>query len=206
MVTGTNAYVRAMVQFDRSRGWPLIDILHTLFPEDAIRAQATQLAFERSFQAAIDRFGVLPLPGIDDVLATFNEAGIKTCLVSGLSRPALSLIVERLGWWQRADLILCTDDVRRGFPWPDLMLTAMLRLGTGDVRKMALVTASQSGVVSAQRAGAPFIVGMAGGGHDVGKLRKAGATHVLAGIGELPGLLASADQVDTAPLEPQASS
>ncbi len=60
VVTGTAAYVKAMVQFDRTRGWSPADVMHTLFPEDEIRAQAASLAFERSFQAAIDRFGALP--------------------------------------------------------------------------------------------------------------------------------------------------
>ena len=62
--------------------------------------------------------------------------------MSCLSRPALSLIMERLAWWQRGDLILCADDVARGFPWPDLVLTAVLRLGIGDVRDVAVVTAT----------------------------------------------------------------
>jgi phosphoglycolate phosphatase len=52
MVTGTAAYVKAMVQFDRTRGWSPADVIHSLFPEDEIRAQAANLAFERSFQAA----------------------------------------------------------------------------------------------------------------------------------------------------------
>ena len=129
VVTGTAAYTRSMVQFDRTRGWAPADVMRSLFPEDEIRAQAANLAFERSFQAAVDRFGVLPLPGANEALAKLTAAGLKVCLLSSLSRPALSLIVERLDWRQRTDLVLCADDVARGFPWPDLILTALLRLG-----------------------------------------------------------------------------
>ena len=191
VVTGTGAYVRSMVQFDRMRGRPPADVMQVLFPEDEIRAQAANLAFERSFQAAVDRFGMLPLPGANDALAKLTAAGIKVCLVSSLSRPALSLIVERLDWSQRADLILCADDVARGFPWPDLILTAVLRLGIGDVRDLAMVTATEGGVLSAQRAGARFVVGVLSDVDDAGRLRRAGATHLLADVGELPDLLAS---------------
>ena len=191
VVTGTAAYVRSMVQFDRTRGWAPADVMHSLFPEDEIRAQAASLAFERSFRAAVDRFGSLPLPGANNALAKLTAAGAKVCLLSCLSRPALSLIVERLGWWQRADLMLCADDVARGFPWPDLVLTAILRLGIGDVRDVAVVTASESGVLCARRAGARLIVGMLSGVHDGSRLRRAGATHLLADIGELPDLVAS---------------
>jgi phosphonatase-like hydrolase len=191
VVTGTAAYVKAMVQFDRTRGWAPRDVIHSLFPEDEIRAQAANLAFERSFQAAVDRFGVLPLPGANDALAKLAAAGIKVCLMSCLSRPALSLIMERLAWWQRGDLILCADDVARGFPWPDLVLTAILRLGVADVRDVAVVAANESGVLSASRAGVGLVIGVLSDVHDGRRLRRAGATHLLADLGELPDLVAS---------------
>jgi phosphoglycolate phosphatase len=191
VVTGTAAYVRSMVQFDRTRGWIPADVMHRLFPEDEIRAQAASLAFERSFRTAVDRFGALPLPAANDALAKLAAAGIKVCLLSCLSRPALSLIVERLGWWQRADLILCADDVGRGFPWPDLVLTAILRLGIGDVRDVAVVTATESGVLCARRAGARLVVGMLSDVHDASRLRRAGATHLLADLADLPDLVTS---------------
>ena len=96
VVTGTAAYVRSMVQFDRTRGWPPADVMRSLFPEDEIRAQAANHAFERSFRTAVDRFGVLPLPGVNEALAKLSAAGVKICLMSSLSRPATSLVVERL--------------------------------------------------------------------------------------------------------------
>ncbi len=191
VVTGTAAYVRSMVQFDRTRGWSPAEVIHSLFPEDDIRAQAAILGFDRSFQAAVDRFGVLPLPGANEALAKLTAAGTKVCLISCLARPALSLITERLGWWQRADLVLCADDVARGFPWPDLVLTAVLRLGIGDVRDVAVGTATESGVLCARRAGARLVIGMRGGAHSASRLRRAGATHLLTDIGDLPDLVAS---------------
>ncbi len=197
VVTGTVAYVRSMVQFDRTRGWPPADVMRILFPEDEIRAQAASLAFERSYQAALDRFGVLPLPGANDALAKLTAAGVKVCLVSSLSKVVVSLIVERLDWRQRADLVLCADDVARGFPWPDLILTAVLRLGIGDVRDLAVVTATEGGALSAQRAGSRFVVGVLSDVDDASRLRRAGATHLLADIGGLPDLLASDPGITT---------
>jgi phosphonatase-like hydrolase len=191
VVTGTAAYVKSMVQFDRTRGWSPAEVIRSLFPEDEMRAEAAIHSFERSFQTAVDRFGALPLPGANEALAKLSAAGIKVCLLSCLSRPALSLVTERLGWWQRADLLLCADDVARGFPWPDLVLTAVLRLGIGDVREVAVVAATESGVLSARRAGARLVIGMRGGAHSASRLRRAGATHLLADIGDLPDLVAS---------------
>lgn len=199
VVTGTAAYVRSMVQFDRSRGWSPADIMRRLFPEEEMRAQAASLAFERSFRAAIDRFGVLPLPGANEALAKLTAAGIKVCLMSSLSRPALSVVLDRLDWWQRADLVLCADDVARAFPWPDLVLTAILRLGIADVQEVAVVTAVEGGVTSGRRAGAGLIVGVLSGVHDPIRLRRAGAVHLLTGLGELPDLVAAHAQAATIP-------
>jgi phosphonatase-like hydrolase len=199
VVTGTAAYVRSMVQFDRTRGWPPADVMRTLFPEDEIRAQAANLAFERSFRAAVDRFGALPLPGTNEALAKLTASGVKVCLLSGLSRSAVGLIVDRLGWRQRADLLLCADDGARGFPWPDMVLTAILRLGVGDVRDVAVVTASEAGVLAARRAGARLVIGMLSDVHDGSRLRRAGATHLLADMADLPDLVvAPAGLVTTA--------
>jgi phosphonatase-like hydrolase len=197
VVTGTAAYVRSMVQFDRTRGWSPADVMHTLFPEDEIRAQAASLAFERSFQAAVDRFGTLPLPGVNDAMARLAAAGVKVCLLSCLSKSAFGLIVDRLGWWRRADLMLCADDVDRGFPWPDLVLTAIMRLGVADVRDVAVVTATESGVMCARRAGARLIMGVPGEVHDASRLRRAGATHLLADLAELPDLIGVAGSQGT---------
>jgi phosphoglycolate phosphatase len=189
VVTGTAAYVRSMVQFDRTRGWPPGDVMRSLFPEDEIRAQAASHAFERSFQAALDRFGVLPLPGVNEALAKLSAAGIKICLMSSLSRPALGLVLEHLDWSQRADLVLSADDVDRGFPWPDLVLTAVLRLGIGDVSEVAMVTATEGGALAARRAGSRLVVGVLSDVDDASRLRRAGVTHLLADIGELPDLV-----------------
>ena len=109
----------------------------------------------------------------------------------------MSLIVERLDWGQRADLVLCADDVARGFPWPDLILSAVLRLGIGDVRDVVVVTATEGGVLSAQRAGARFVVGVLSDIDDASRLRRAGATHLLADVGELPDLVASQAGITT---------
>ncbi len=192
VVTGTAAYTKSMVQFDRHRGWAPADVMRSLFPEDEIRAQAANLSFERSFRAAVDRFGVLPLPGANEALAKLTAAGLKVCLLSSLSRPALGVIMERLDWRQRTDLVLCADDVTRAFPWPDLVLTALLRLGAGDVRDVAVVTASEGGVLAARRAGAGLVAGVLSDAGGANRLRRAGATHLLADIGELPDLLSQA--------------
>src|SRR6202043_2491706 len=61
IVAGTQDYARSMVRFDRSYGRAPAAVLRDLFDDDESRAQAALLAFERSFRAAAQRFG-LDLP------------------------------------------------------------------------------------------------------------------------------------------------
>ena len=96
---------------------------------------------------------------------------------------------ELLGLLHAADLVLCGDDAPRGFPWPDPVFTAMLRLGAADVREVAVVSASPDGVLSGYRAGARVLVGL-GSGHRAAALFEAGATHVIDSITTIPGLFA----------------
>jgi beta-phosphoglucomutase-like phosphatase (HAD superfamily) len=186
IVAGTQDYARSMVRFDRSHGRAPAAVLHDLF-DDEPRAQATSLAFERSFRAAAQRFG-LDLPAdVADAMGKTAGTGARICLLTMLSRRSCG---EFIGLLHEADLVLCGDDAPRGFPWPDPVLTAMLRLGTADVREVAVVSATPDGVLSGYRAGARILVGL-GTGHRAAALVEAGATHILDSLTALPDLVAA---------------
>ena len=185
IVAGTQDYARSMVRFDRSHGRAPAAVLHDLF-DDEPRAQATSLAFERSFRAAAQRFG-LDLPAdVADAIGKAAGSGAQVVLITVLSRSACG---ELLGSLRDADLLLCADDVPRSFPWPDPVLSAMLRLGTGDVREVAVVSATEDGVLSGCRAGAGLVAGIGPGARSAALLREAGATHVLDSIAALSDLV-----------------
>jgi len=190
VVAGTSDYARCMTQVSRTRGQPASDVFHSLFPDNQARAQAAGLAFERSYQAAVNRHGLAPLPGANETMDKLTGSGIKTCLVSSLSRNMLTLVLNTVGWRTRCDLTLGSDEAPRGLPWPDLMLTAFLRLGLGDVREMAVAFGTESGVLAGRRAGAEIVAGVLTGPHTATRLRRAGATHLIESIAELPDLVA----------------
>jgi beta-phosphoglucomutase-like phosphatase (HAD superfamily) len=188
IVTGTQDYARSMVRFDRSHGRAPAAVLRDLFDGDEPRAQAATLAFERSFPAAAQRFGLDVSAEVADAMGKTAGSGARICLLTMLSRRSCSGL---LGLLRAADLVLCGDDAPRGFPWPDPVLTAMLRLGTADVREVAVVSATPDGVLSGYRAGARILVGL-GSGRRAAALLEAGATHVLDNVTTLSDLLAEA--------------
>lgn len=189
VVPGTAAYAKAMVQVHRSRGLPKIDIFRHVFPDNEPRAQAVNVAFERAYGSAIDRVGLSPLPGAEEAIDKLVGAGIRVCLVTGFSRVTLGRMLETLGWWHRVDLALCPDDAGRGRPMPDLILTAVLRLGIDDVRKVAVAGDTDSDIECGLRAGATVVAGVLTGAHSRDRLESAGATHILESVADLPKLL-----------------
>jgi phosphoglycolate phosphatase len=187
IVAGTQDYVRSMVRLDRARGRPPADVLREIFDGDEPRAQVASLAFDRSFRAAAERFGLTVPPDVVAALTKAAASGAKICLISGLSRAACGDLLGELCRPGIADLTLCVDDAPRGFPWPDLVLTAVLRLGTPDVREVAMVSATENGLLSGWRAGARIVAAIASGGRGP----QVGATHVLDNMAALPDLIIS---------------
>jgi beta-phosphoglucomutase-like phosphatase (HAD superfamily) len=192
LVAGTQDYARSMVRFDRSHGRAPAAVLRDLFDGDEPRAQAASLAFERSFRATAQRFGLDVPVDVADAMGKTAGSGAKICLLTMLSRRSCG---ELLGLLRAADLVLCGDDAPRGFPWPDPVLTAMLRLGAADVREVAVVSATPDGVLSGYRAGARILVGV-GSGRRAAALFEAGATHVIDSITTLPDLVAEASSAN----------
>jgi phosphoglycolate phosphatase len=190
IVPGTADYAHSMVAVHQSLGQPAVEVFRSLFPDSPGRAEAAALSFERSFRTALERTGLRPVPGVEEAVAELRASGIRICVISGLSRRLVGVVLDTLDWWRRIDLALAPEDVPRGCPWPDLMLTAMLRLGVQDVREAAYAGGTASGVMCGKRAGAGIVAGVLAGGHTRDRLRSAGATHFIGEIGELPALLA----------------
>ena len=196
IVPGTAAYARSMVHVHQTRGQSAVDVFRALFPDAPGRAEAATLAFDRSYRLAVDRSGLVPMPGAAEALAQIRGAGIRVCFITGLSRGLLGLVLDTLGWRRQVDFVVCPEDAPRGYPWPDPMLCAMLRLGVTDVRETAYAGGTESGVLCGRRAGAQIVAGILTGGHTRDRLQRAGATHLLGSFAELPGVLAGEAVID----------
>ena len=198
IVPGTAAYAHYMVGVHQARGQSAVDVFRGLFPDEDGRAEAAALSFERSFRAAVDRTEISPLPGAEEAIGQLSDSGVRVCLITSLSRRLLGLVLDSLRWWRLIDLTLCPEDAPRGCPWPDLMLTAMLRLGVEDVREAAFAGSTASEIECGMRSGAGIVAGVLAAGHTRDRLRDAGATHLIDGIAQLPGVLLESSTSATA--------
>lgn len=156
---------------------------------DDDRARAANVAFEAAYDRLIDEVGAEPIPGAADAITALRQAGVKVALTTGFSRGTQDKLLAALGWDDLADLTLAPSDAGRGRPYPDLVLTALLRLGVDDVREVAVLGDTASDVATGRRAGASIVAGALTGAHDERQLRAADPTHVVPSVREFAELV-----------------
>jgi 3-hexulose-6-phosphate synthase/6-phospho-3-hexuloisomerase len=108
-----------------------------------------------------------------------RDAGVKVALTTGFSSATQGKLLAALGWQSLADLVLAPGDGVRGRPYPDLVLTSLMRLNADGVRNVAVIGDTASDVETGLRAGAAIAAGTLTGAHNADQLRDAGATHVV---------------------------
>jgi len=181
------AYVR------RTMGQSKITVFTELLGGDRHRAEQANTAFERAFDQAVDRGEVGPMPGTEAAFAALRRAGMRICLTTGFSPSTRDRIIASLGWEGAIDLALSPADAGRGRPWPDMILTAVLRLRVDDVTEVAVVGDTTSDLVAGSRSGASYVVGVLTGAHTRAELGRAPHTHLIDSVADLPPLLIDRD-------------
>jgi phosphonatase-like hydrolase len=185
---GTNAHAKAMETAEVTMGQSKIEVFRLIL-EDEMRAQSANSAFEAAYQQAVHRGDVLAIQGAEQLFQTVRDRGGKLCLTTGFAPSTRDAILDRLGWRALVDLALSPADAGRGRPWPDMPLTALLRLGGESVRDLVVAGDTSSDVLSGRRAGARLVVGVTTGTGTADELLAAGADKVLDGVTDLLDLL-----------------
>jgi phosphonatase-like hydrolase len=186
-----DGYAQAMKDVRASMGQSKIEVFRRVLGDEGAALDANE-AFEKHYAAAVRAGEVAALPGAAEVMTAVRAAGIKVCLLTGFSPATRDALIDALDWRPLIDLALSPADAGRGRPWPDLPLTALLRLGAGAVTELAVAGDTPSDIESGVRAGAGIVGGVLTGAGRRADLEAAGATHVLdtvAGLLPLLGLL-----------------
>lgn len=168
-------------------GQSKITVFRALFGDED-RAQHANRAFEKAYDDLIDTGNAHPIPGAAEAITALRDAGVKVALTTGFSPATQDRLLTALGWQSLADLALAPGDGVRGRPYPDLILTALMRLGIDGVGNVAALGDTGNDVDSALRAGAAIAAGTLTGAHGEEQLRAAGATHVVSTVTEFADL------------------
>lgn len=187
--------------FERAQGRPLVPA-----DVDAMFAEFVplQLAVLRDFAA--------PIPGCLPTVAWLRGRGVRIGSTTGYTRAMMDLLAPeaaRLGF--APDLIVASDEVRRGRPYPDMALQNAVALGASSVSACVKVDDTVAGIEEGLRAGM-WTVGVVMTGNELGlpeaalealdprerarrraegqaHLAAAGAHQIIDGIADLPGAI-----------------
>jgi phosphonatase-like hydrolase len=169
-------------------GQSKIAVFRALFGQEELAQQANR-AFEAAYDELIDNGNARPIPGAAEAITTLRSAGVKVALTTGFSGTTQEKLLAALGWQSLADLTLAPGDGVRGRPYPDLILTALMRLQIDGVGNVAALGDTSSDIDSALRAGCAIAAGTLTGAHNQQQLREAGATHTVATVTEFADLV-----------------
>ncbi len=169
-------------------GQSKISVFRALFGAEDL-AQQANAAFERAYERLIDEGRAAPIDGAAEAVTRLRQNGIRVALTTGFSGTTQEKLLAALGWQSLADLVIAPGDGVRGRPYPDLILSALMRLEVDGVANVATLGDTSSDVESGLRAGVSIAAGTLTGAHDEQRLRAAGATHVVESVAEFADLI-----------------
>jgi len=183
------ARVDAMAYAQATMGQSKIEVFRAIFGDEE-RAQRANTAFEVAYDEVVARGDLGPVPGAVETFAWCVDHGLSIALTTGFSPTTRDAILDSLGWTDIADLVLSPADAGRGRPYPDMILTAVIRLGIDSVEQVVVVGDTASDLWSGRRAGARVIVGVLTGAQGRAELESAPATDIIESVATLPLVLA----------------
>lgn len=188
---GTAEHASAADYARQTMGQSKIEVFRAVFGGEESRARHANAAFEDAYRAFLDGGGVEPVPGAEDAIRELRAGGVKVALTTGFSPDTRDALIAGLGWQDLCDLALSPADAGRGRPYPDMLLTAVLKLGVDDVRAVAAAGDTASDLNAATRAGASIVAGVLTGALGLADFAELPHTHVLASVAELPEIVAA---------------
>lgn len=174
-------------EFTSMRGASKLDLMAKLV--GPARAPSAHSEFEEFIQSAVVAGEITPMRGAGEAIESIRGRGVSVCLLTGFSEPIQRSILERFGWAEHVDLGLSPTLELRGRPWPDLILTAAVRLHASHVQAVAVVGDTANDIEAARRAGAGICAAVLTGAHDRSRVSKANPTHILSDLAEFVELL-----------------
>jgi phosphonatase-like hydrolase len=160
----------------------LIDRIHTHFIDKMIE-------FYRSDET------LAPLPHVEPVFTSLKRLGIKIALNTGFTRSITDTILHRLRWDDRSPLIdqvICSDEVARGRPHPDMIQALMDKLGVESAARVVKVGDTEVDVEEGRNAGCGKVVSVTTGAYTREQLQPYQPDFIIDDLAELLPIIAKA--------------
>ena len=128
---------------------------------------------------------IVPLPHVEETFLKLREAGIKVALDTGFSRDIADVIIGRLGWEDKIDFLVASDEVEHGRPYPDMIekIKVALKIESSDV--IAKVGDTEVDINEGINSGCKYVIGITTGAFTREQLVPYNPTHIIDDISEV---------------------
>ncbi|MFQ3651452.1 MAG: phosphonatase-like hydrolase [Gemmataceae bacterium] len=134
---------------------------------------------------------VREIDGAHELIRSLRVAGLRVALNTGFSREITDILLTRLNWHPPTgcDAVVCSDEVARGRPYPDMIHELMRRLNVSDPKKVAKVGDTAADLGEGTAAGCGLVIGVTTGTHTAEQLRGHPHTHLADSLAEVQRIL-----------------
>lgn len=134
-------------------------------------------------------YQAVAIAGVDDALRQLRERKIQIATSTGFYRELRDAIVARLGWTAIFDANVCSDDVSRGRPAPEMIFRAMELCHVADAGNVMAVGDTPLDLQAGTAARCGAVVGVLTGVHPGQRLEREPHTHIIGSAAEIAALI-----------------
>lgn len=132
---------------------------------------------------------IKPLPNAEETFDALRQKGIRIGLDTGFSKNISDVIVERLDWKNKVDIVVASDEVSNGRPYPDMIEKMMRYLDITDAAQIAKVGDTEVDINEGKNAGCKYIIGITTGAFTREELLPYQPTHIIDDLAEVLSII-----------------
>ncbi|KIO76959.1 phosphonoacetaldehyde hydrolase [Pedobacter lusitanus] len=128
---------------------------------------------------------IKPLPNVENTFSELRNMGIKIGLDTGFSRDIAELIISRLAWEDKIDVMAASDDVKNGRPYPDMINQIKAQLNILPTDQVVKVGDTEVDINEGINAGCKYVIAITTGAFTRQELEPHHPTHIIDDISEV---------------------
>lgn len=133
---------------------------------------------------------IAPLPNAEETFQALRNQGIKIGLDTGFSKDIADLIIQRLSWSDKVDVVIASDEVANGRPYPDMIHKMMEQLDIVDVAQIAKVGDTEVDINEGKNTGCKYVIGITTGSFTRAELEPYQPTHIIDDLTQVLDIIA----------------
>ena len=133
---------------------------------------------------------IVPLPHAEETFEALRSQGIKIGLDTGFSKNIADVIIERLNWAGKVDVVVASDEVENGRPYPDMIQKMMLQLNITDAAEIAKVGDTEVDINEGKNTGCKYVIGVTTGSFTREELEPYQPTHIIDNVAQVLDIIA----------------